>query len=601
MGHAHGLTLSALALGAAALGACGRPPAASIQARGSARALEHSNLLRPDYVGSEACKNCHASEYAAWRDSPMHRMTRDLAHTQIHAPFEGATFDFRADRVKMETRNGTRFMHVYSQEHGESLLRVSKVIGGHYREDFVGAQVDPSAPFGLATGAEHILPVSYLIFNGDWRYKGYSVMVQERPRIEPGVVWQQGCIFCHNTVPTFSLLFDDLYGPGSPAYQGSASVELPDDRRFRYQISDSGRLSDAVSAELAVLGSEHAVSDRNTQAQLRAAISATERSFREASLVELGIGCEMCHGGAREHVERPTSVVPSLSLRSDFLRVTTARGEPLTHAQEVNRTCAKCHTVLFSRYPYTWEGGARRKNPGGSTINSGEARDFLLGGCTSQLSCVNCHDPHAQDARATLDALGGPSGDNLCLSCHAKYAEPNARTAHTHHTPGSSGDACLNCHMPKKNMGLAYELTRYHRIGSPTDRARVEGDRPLECALCHADKSVEQIVATMERDWGKHYDRGALRRLYGDDLDVNALQAALRFGKPHEQGTVAGVAGRDKDATFLPLLVERLDNPYPLVRYFVRHAIEQITGRPLEVDVNQAGADVVRRARELLA
>ncbi|HEY4157914.1 MAG TPA: hypothetical protein VGM29_07445, partial [Polyangiaceae bacterium] len=139
------------------------------------------------------------------------------------------------------------------------------------------------------------------------------------------------------------------------------------------------------------------------------------------------------------------------------------------------------------------------------------------------------------------------------------------------------------------------------RIGSPTDRARVEGDRPLECALCHADKSVEQIVTTMERDWGKHYDRAALRRLYGDDLDVNALEATLRFGKPHEQGTVAGVAARDKSATLLPLLVERLDNPYPLVRYFMRHAIEQITGRPLAVDLNQAGADVVQRARELLA
>ena len=48
--------------------------------------------------------------------------------------------------------------------------------------------------------------------------------------------------------------------------------------------------------------------------------------------------------------------------------------------------------------------------------------------------------------------------------------------------------------MPQKNLGLGYNLTRYHRIGSPTEKARVEGDRPLECALCHADKTVEELT-----------------------------------------------------------------------------------------------------------
>ena len=64
--------------------------------------------------------------------------------------------------------------------------------------------------------------------------------------------------------------------------------------------------------------------------------------------------------------------------------------------------------------------------------------------------------------------------------------------------------------MPRKNMGLGYDLTRYHRIGSPDRPGRVERDRPLECALCHVD-SVGELVGSMERWWGKRYDRGALR------------------------------------------------------------------------------------------
>ena len=108
--------------------------------------------------------------------------------------------------------------------------------------------------------------------------------------------------------------------------------------------------------------------------------------------------------------------------------------------------------------------------------------------------------------------------------------------------------------MAKKNMGLDYALIRYHRIGSPTDPRRVLGDRPLECALCHADRSVEELVSTMERWWGKRYDRAALRALYGDDLTVNALRATLALGKPHEQAVAIAVLGQSGDRTAIPAI-----------------------------------------------
>ena len=560
-----------------------------------------SNIARADYAGSAACAQCHAKEYAAWLGSPMHRMTRDLHHTRIHAQFAGDDFAFRNDSVHLEQLGSERFMRLHSARGRDSLFRVTKVIGGRYREDFVGAEVDPSLPFGAPWDAERILPVSYLVFNGQWRYKGYSVMVRERPDLEPGVIWKTACIFCHNTAPSLSLLLDDVYGSGAHTYQGSVSVELPDDKRPRYVVSDEAALKSALAAELERLGAPRATEQLELKRALTASIDGTRDGFGEKDLVELGIGCEACHGGAREHVENPSKVQPSFALRSDFLQVTTAGGAEPTHAQDINRTCAKCHTVLFSRYPYTWEGQTRRHDPGGSSINSGEARDFLLGDCNTQLSCVHCHDPHAEDPKSALAALEGPKGDAVCASCHKELASADARRAHSHHLAESSGSHCLNCHMVKKNMGLAYELTRYHRIGSPTDRERVEGDRPLECALCHTNKSVEQLVSTMERFWGKHYDRDALRKLYGQDLSVNAVEATLRYGKPHEVGTAVAIAGRDRQPDWLSLVVAQLGNDYPLVRYFARHAAEQISGAPLPVDLNASGADAVKSAQNYLA
>jgi predicted CXXCH cytochrome family protein len=426
-------------------------------------------------------------------------------------------------------------------------------------------------------------------------------MVRERPALEPGVVWKTGCIFCHNTAPALSLLLDDMYGPDAHSYQGSFSVELPDDKRTRYVVSDEAALKTALAEELRHLGKARAIAHYDVKRALTVSIDATRDHFDEAQLVELGIGCEACHGGAREHVQNPLGARPTLALRSDFLQVRSAQGGEPTHAEDVNRACAKCHTVLFSRYPYTWEGGTRHTDPGGSSINSGEARDFLLGDCNTQLSCVHCHDPHSEDPKSALGALEGARGDQLCASCHRELQTEAALQSHTHHAAASAGSHCLNCHMPKKNMGLAYELTRYHRIGSPTDRARVEGDRPLECALCHTDKSVDELVGTMERLWGKKYDRGALRRLYGQDLRVNALEATLRYGKPHEQGTAVAIAGRDKRRDWLPLVVAQLGNDYPLVRYFARHALEQISGAALPIDMNAPGPVLLKSAQEYLA
>ena len=595
-----GVVLSVWTMASCRAGRPESPGAYDARPAGERSGEVHSNVTRADYAGSVACAGCHARQYAAWLESPMHRMTRDLRQTQISAPFSGNTFAFRDDSVRLEQFDGQRFMRLRSATAPEALFRVTKVIGGRYREDFVGVDVDPESPLSPARQAERVLPVSYLVFNGEWRYKGYSVMVRERAALEPGVVWKTGCIFCHNTVPALSLLLDDLYGSRAHGYQGSVSVELPDDKRPRYVVSDEASLKRTLAAELTYLGEPRDLANYALKRALTVSMDATRDAFDEQHLVELGIGCEACHGGAREHARNPGAARPTLALRSEFLRVTTPSGAEPSHAEDINRTCAKCHTVLFSRYPYTWEGRTRRHDPGGSSINSGEARDFLLGDCNAELSCVNCHDPHGEDAKASLLALEGPKGDALCASCHRNLRGAEALRAHTHHASDSAGSHCLNCHMPKKNLGLAYELTRYHRIGSPTDRDRVEGDRPLECALCHTDKSVDQLIGTMERLWHKRYDRDALRKLYGQDLRVNALEATLKYGKSHEQGTAVAIAGRDRRLDWLPLVTLQLANDYPLVRYFARHAVELITGAALPIDMNASGADVLKSAQAYL-
>ncbi|MBX3247814.1 MAG: hypothetical protein KF901_11595 [Myxococcales bacterium] len=571
-----------------------------------------SNAERSDYAGSASCQRCHEAIHAAWSASPMHQMTREMG-ARIRAPFGEEPFRF-GDALVSAERHGERHYLRVRRPGEERLWRLTRVIGGRYREDYAGVIAGGTEPGAREGTTEVILPLSWVFDPGEWRYKGYSVMVRERPPhalTTARAKWTETCSFCHNTVPLLSTLYDEL-STARIAYQGSTpSNLLPAARQQRFGVPDDRALARAVGAELAFLGARPPPAG-DLDAVLAHAARETRRRFDAGHLVELGIGCEACHHGSRAHVDDPR-ILPSYDVVSPFVETRPVPGQrEVGHVEAQNRTCARCHSVLFSRYRPTWEGGDRRGEAGGSHVNSGEARDFLLGGCALSMSCTTCHDPHGVDDPARLAAFATPAANGTCTSCHEAYASPEGLRAHAHHDPEGEAGSCVACHMPRKNLGLGYGLTRYHRIGSPTDAERVENDRPLECALCHADRSVATLVDDMERLWGKRYDRARLAALYGAraartpragaelPLDLDAAALTLTRGQPHEQATAMALLGERGDERAVPLLVDQLDHPYPLLRYVAREALTTILGERPPIDLSQPGDAAEQQARAWL-
>src|SRR5207253_2304672 len=102
-----------------------------------------------------------------------------------------------------------------------------------------------------------ILPATWVFSTRSWRYKGYSVMVPERPSMSTRARWSETCIVCHNTLPQLDTLLDDLYGPGAPSYQGRVSDHLlPASRDWRAVARDDDGLRAAIRAEIAAVGGE---------------------------------------------------------------------------------------------------------------------------------------------------------------------------------------------------------------------------------------------------------------------------------------------------------------------------------------------------------
>jgi predicted CXXCH cytochrome family protein len=545
-----------------------------------------SNVARDDYAGSAACSSCHAEVTAAWARSPMHRMTRDAHGAEVRASFDGTRWRFKDDAAVLERSGEDRLVRIESGGLART-YRVTRIIGGRTREDYAGVDV--------AGGTEEeVLPVSFVFATGALRYKGYSVMVHERQSLRAGPAWSQTCVFCHNTVPEVDRLLGAVAGPGARPYQGEQVDRwLPAPRRGSVRVTDDAAFARVVSAEVARLGAGGGVSGRagdgdDARSIARGAIERVRGGFDGDDLVELGIGCEACHGGSREHARDPR-IRPTLLPAAPWLDVRA------TPAQAETRVCARCHQVLFSRYPFTWEGGRNHDaTAGGSHINSGEGRDFLLGGCASAMKCTACHDPHGAERQGALAALATPTGNAACTRCHAKLADREGLRAHAHHDPDGAGGSCIACHMPRKNMGLDGVLTRYHRIGSPTDPARVLGDRPLECALCHADKNVRTLVDTMEKWWPVAYPRQRLEELYGS-LDANVMRATLERGKPHEQVVAIATLGEGRARDAAPAIAAQLVHPYPLVREWAKRALVAILGR-CDVDLANDDASIAREA-----
>lgn len=241
--------------------------------------------------------------------------------------------------------------------------------------------------------------------------------------------------------------------------------------------------------------------------------------IRTKTVTEWNVGCEKCHGPASAHIAHP--------VRSTILNP--------THLDFVgaNDTCIQCHSqgrprvIPIDRQYYDWPVGytvgrsladvwsleqptlgetSFTHFPDGTAHkNRMQGNDFVQSQMYKHgVTCFTCHDSHGTPNYAQLRK----PADELCIGCHAPMSANGPATptleAHTHHKVGSTGSACISCHMPKvATEGVPGTFVRAHtfRFITPTmtDRYKI----PNACTSCHADKSTAWATAAMKK-WPEH-------------------------------------------------------------------------------------------------
>ncbi len=223
------------------------------------------------------------------------------------------------------------------------------------------------------------------------------------------------------------------------------------------------------------------------------------------AVTEWNVGCEKCHGPGAAHARKPSrdSIVNPARLSS----------------HRANDVCIQCHSQgkpltnpIAGRY-YDWPVGFDVSNnlgdfweleehklgettfthfaDGTGHKNRMQGNDFVQSAMyTHGVTCSSCHDAHgtANDADLVKPA------NIVCLTCHGPNSSNGPHTAsveqHSHHQPGSAGNECVNCHMPKIAQTLASVNVRSHTFKfispSMTERFKI----PNPCTTCHTGKTT---------------------------------------------------------------------------------------------------------------
>ena len=525
---------------------------------------ELSNIRPRDYVGPQACKECHESNYRSWSEHRHRWMNAPANEATVKGDFSGA--------AKIDYFGGRATFFMDSDRYGMRLVRgdlrrtyeITQTLGSRFFQYYVGRQLDgPEPKPHRIYESEHVLPFGYWIDHGEWVP---VVHVEETRDGEPSLAdsrrrdpyanplvkdYTQQCSPCHTTMPIGDWLLRRVPGfPYSP-------------REFSFGMASylSETHPDLLDARVDPASVPHDVIE-----QLLVPIANIKAPVWQ---VTSGISCEACHNGCDLHLDDEEEMPKFFPVSPHLFSKGKDESDPLGPTpRNQNWACARCHAG--KRFEFA---------AGMATWNSVELADAYKGACYAStggkrhLTCVHCHDPHktlGPGWHATPD-----EDDAKCLECHEEYKAPAALAAHTHHAVGSSGSRCMECHMPRLNEGLQ-DMVRTHMIFSPTDARMIEADQPNACNMCHVDKFIDWTLGYLKEWYGATYSDENLAAVYNEKhREEPATVGWLRSWHPSTRMVAVDALIRAGATWALPELVRMLDSKYMLNRQFTLIGLQE--------------------------
>jgi len=233
----------------------------------------------------------------------------------------------------------------------------------------------------------------------------------------------------------------------------------------------------------------------------------------------MAITCAQCHPGMETHLSQIANG------NNDWKETYTP--------QQVMESCAACHARRDELTPHAFRTGDRFEDhfrltladvegiyhPDGQVIGENYVYGSLMMSKMGHagITCMDCHDPHSYELILPWD------NNALCQRCHGSGLKNAPRidpVAHSRHPAHSTGNQCVECHMPV-TFFMARDGRRDHSFSHPDPQLTLEMGIPNACTGCHNTQSVEWSRRYTEEWYGPdmNADRRAKARLMRDLYD----------------------------------------------------------------------------------
>ncbi len=512
---------------------------------------------KQSYTGANKCKACHADNYKSWHKTYHSSMTQEANAKTVLGDFDGSNQTYWGLTIVPNKKDGNFFFDYYDPQTGKFLdsLQIKRTVGSRRYQQYLAQTPNTQGNYYRLELLWHIEDQRWVHLNGVFLGSDHQAFSNHT------AIWNQNCIFCHNTgiVPNMTN-YDEII----EQTKAGKPLNLKVDSRFESQVADLGIGCESCHGT----GDKHIELNQNplrkyylhySKADDKSIINPAKLSAKRSMDV-----CGQCHGQrtpktydlARKWMETGPTYRPGDALQSHV--------NPVWQASMLNNSKSDTFSQRF------WQDGTPR-------LSAYEYQGILQSQChkKGELTCNDCHTMHEGNPKGMIkDEM---LTNHACTTCHKKDKYNNNIALHTKHKANSDGSLCYNCHMPKIVYGIM-TFHRSHKIESPNTKYELAHDKPNACAACHVDKTNQWLLAKTNELWqqpnnsSKHQQTALVQSLY-----------KLHSGDPVERAIAATNLGYEgdlyspRDKLFvIPHLLFAMSDNYPAIRRFAFKSLQAL-------------------------